>query len=61
MKRKVLKMNDSGHQYEVIHNDEEKCNPYSVVKVWYDFGWHRKTIIKYADLKNVMCFLAETV
>jgi len=36
----------------VIYYDEADRNHYRLYKKWYNKGWHRQLIVKYADLSS---------
>ena len=59
MERLVVKVKD----YRVVKT-ENKMNPYTVKQRYFsivDYGWHERTVVKFADLKSCMYYLAEVV
>lgn len=59
MTRLVVKVMD----YRVVKT-ENKMNPYTVKQRYFsiaDCGWHERTVVKFADLKSCMYYLAEVV
>lgn len=56
--RKIMELNDLGHHIEVIKEDGQ-TNPYRIIRVWYDMGWHRKTLEKYCCLDSVLYYIHE--
>lgn len=57
MKRQVVKMINNG-VYTVIHDDQEKYNPY---RVCYTACYHRKTLKKYGDLASALQYLTDII
>ncbi len=55
--RQILKVNGAGLHYIVIEN-KEKINPYTLYRVWWDAGQHRKKIVEYADMTSIFYHLA---
>jgi len=53
--RKVLSINENGIHLECIKDNAEKYNPFKLYRVWWDGGWHRKLIDKFADIQSVIC------
>lgn len=51
--RKVLEISDGSYQYVCIKTSD-KYNPYRLYRVWWDAGYHRKLIEKYADMGSVL-------
>lgn len=41
----------------VIYYDEADRNHYKLYQKWYDRGWHRKLIEKYADLFSCIIWI----
>lgn len=59
MERFVVKVKD----YRVVKT-ENKMNQYTVKQRYFsivDCGWHERTVVKFADLKSCMYYLAEVV
>ena len=66
MKRKVVKVSYHKAQYEVIHDDSDKTNPFRVYYLWTeltDSGLkrRRKQLEKYADLADCLYYLWDEV
>lgn len=59
-KRKIGELQTPAYHYEVFC-DPYDINPYKVYRKWYDQGWHRKLITKYADLFSVTCLVNQLV
>lgn len=57
--RKVLSINENGLHLECIKHEADKINPYRLYKVWWDGGWHRKELTRYAQLKDVLWHIAQ--
>ena len=60
MKREVMKLECNGFRLVCILNYADKFNPFRLYKVWYESGWHRKQIAKYADMKSVLYLVCHT-
>lgn len=58
---KILDYCNNGFRLVCIKHLEDKTNPYRVYRVWYDMGWHRKELVRYADALSVMCYAADLV
>ena len=54
--RKVLDI-QNGVRIVCIKNLETNRNPYAIKQMWYDGGWHSKTIVKYQDFCSVVSWL----
>lgn len=57
--RKVISINENGLHVECIKHEADKINPYRLYKVWWDGGWHRKELTRYAGLKDVLWHIAQ--
>lgn len=58
-RRKVMEINEGRYIIECIKDDSVKFNPYRVYQKWYNAGWHRKQIEKYANFESVIYFLVD--
>lgn len=58
---KILDFCENGMRLVCIKHMDGRTNPYSVYQMWWDMGWHRKLITKYADATSVMYRAAEIV
>lgn len=56
--QKLLSVVHGGTRFECFQT-ENKNNPYTVKLVWYDRGWHRRIIAKYANFSSVLAFLLD--
>lgn len=54
MTRKVLEINEGTVYLECIKNDADKHNPFRLYTKWWDGGWHRKLLVKYANFASVI-------
>lgn len=61
MKRKVMTLCDNGIRIDCVKDDGDKYNPYRLYTVWYESGWHRKQLAKYADLQSAISAIADVV
>ena len=43
--------------FEVYYDDKAKTNPYKVYNKYWDHGWHKKLLLKYADLASCVNFI----
>lgn len=50
---KIAEMLSHGSLYYVIKT-QDGINPYRVYKRYFENGWHRKLVAKYADMKSAM-------
>lgn len=57
--RKILEINEDGLHVVCIKTEADKVNPYRLYKVWWNGGWHRKLIVKYADFNSVLWHIAQ--
>lgn len=46
-------------RYQVVYHSDDRYNPYRVIQLWYDCGWHRKQIAKYADIVSAMVYITD--
>lgn len=62
MRRQVIKVSYHNAQYEVIHDDGEKINPFRVYRIRYE-GWKRKRkqVVRYADLPSCLFYLYDEI
>lgn len=58
---KILDYCDNGLRMVCVKHLDGRTNPYYVYRTWYDMGWHRKLIEKYADSVSVMYCAAQMV
>lgn len=56
--KKILECNYDGFHITVEFH-EGKTNPYGIYRKWWDMGWHKKQLTKYADFKSCLCFVAD--
>lgn len=59
--QKILEIRSNGLHVECIRDNSTTYNPYRVIYVWYDHGWHRKTLVKYQDFESVIYYLSDIV
>lgn len=45
----------------VLYYDPEDRNHYKLYKKWYDKGWHKKLIEKYANLSSCTDYIANFI
>lgn len=57
--RKVLEINENGLHLECIKDYTSKYNPYRLYRVWWDGGWHRNLLVKYAEFDSVLWHIAQ--
>ncbi len=64
----VLKMNDRGGKYSVVYHENDKMNPFWVYRhTWelrecgYGYGERKRIVVKYADMKSCLCYLASAI
>ena len=47
-----------------VYSTNDRINPY-IVKVKFfsmkDCGWHEKTVVKYADMKSCLLYIADNI
>lgn len=58
--RKIVEIHENGYNLRGYKTDD-KYNPYRLYKVWYDRGWHRKQLVKYADFESLICHIYQMV
>lgn len=58
--RKIMKLNEGKYHVEVF-NTVGQANPYIIKKVWYDRGYHSKTLAKYQDFESVIAHLYQMI
>lgn len=58
--RKIMEINDGGVHLVCIKYIGQR-NPFRLYRVWWDYGWHRKEITRYADLKSIACHIHEII
>lgn len=63
----VLKMTDRGGKYSVVYH-EGNTNPYWVYRhTWelrkcgYGYGERKRIVVKHADIKSCLCYLASVM
>lgn len=54
---KVGSVRIAGQRYDIYINEAD-TNPYSIRRVWWAGGWHYKTLVKYADMRSCLYWLA---
>ena len=57
MTQTVLKLDHNGTHIIVIKDNTAQINPYRIYRKWYEYGWHRELVTKYADFDSVLYWL----
>lgn len=58
MTKQVMTISDNGRHF-VCTKEDGVTNPYRLYQKWFDIGWHRKQIARYADFQSVMWYLIQ--
>lgn len=48
--KKIGELNTNHGTFEIKYDEQDRYNPYKLYAKWYDGGYHRKLLVKYADL-----------
>lgn len=48
--KKIGELHTKAAYFVLYYDESAKYNPYRLYQKWYDAGWHKKLIEKYADL-----------
>lgn len=60
--KKIGELNALAGNFVLYYDEKEKYNHYKIYqREWYNRGWHRKLIDKYADLSSCMQYLARFI
>lgn len=59
MTRKVMTLDDGKRSLFCTYDNSDKFNPYRLYVKWFDGRWHRKMIVKYADMSSVVHYIAD--
>jgi hypothetical protein len=43
--------------FEILYDDKAKTNPYKVYNKYWDHGWHKRLLNKYADLASCTAYI----
>lgn len=56
--RKIFECTYEGHHI-IIEFHEGKTNPYRIYRKWYNMGWHKKMLQKYANFDSCLYHISD--
>lgn len=59
--KKIGELNTTSIHFVIYYDERDKYNHYKIYKKYWDNGWHRKLLDKYADLYSVTWLINEYV
>ena len=57
--RKIAEVCEKGVRLVMIHDEKDKCNPYKVYRKYWNGGWHKKQLSKWADFLSAWQYMYE--
>ena len=54
--RKIFECSFGGQYVVIIYHDGE-TNPFRIYRKYWNGGWHKKILEKYADFNSCLCFI----
>ena len=54
---KIGMIHPRGTYFDIYYDDKARCNPYRVYHRYWDRGWHKRLLVKYANLGSCIAYI----
>ena len=58
---KMGELNTRAGRFVIYYDNAARVNPYRIYKKWWNGGWHRELVEKYADLYSCTIYINDFV